>query len=107
MFVIRSKQDGRFAKRSGRWGHEWTDNIEKARVFRRIEDAKQSSIWHKISRPTSPVPAPKYNNWEQYQNDMKAWHKTLVYPDPKTFPIYIEPVMLVPVSLIPGVKKPW
>lgn len=112
MFVIRRKSDGLFATRSKWEGSDrfWTDNIEKARVFRRIEDAKQSS---RYAEKRTDKPLPKYpergdgRTWMDYQREMRAWEKSREYP--KDIPVYIEPVVLLPISLIyiPGVKKQW
>lgn len=43
MFVLRSKTTGQYLERNSK--HRFTDELERARVFSRVSDYKQSEEW--------------------------------------------------------------
>jgi hypothetical protein len=100
MFVLRRKSDKKFRTKAT-WGadRKWSDSIKKARIFNRIEGAKQASGYVK---GVYLKPLPSYSGWQnpdyvKAYNEYKASY--INYTD-ETRPVYIEKVFVIPESLV-------
>lgn len=85
MFVIRRKLDGKFLKKNSYHvaQYEYTDKVNRARIFLRQCDAKQAGAYAGF-----------------YVSQEGSWHSKFVPYNDATRPVYIERVIIIPESLI-------
>lgn len=108
MFVIKRKKDGKYLRRSPSWvstkdDRRWTDSILKARVFGRIEDAKQSVGWTKEGTYTKPRPSYKgWNEADQYRKEVREYEASFVPIPEDQRSVELVKVYLIPEDVLKG-----
>ncbi len=50
-YIIQNSESGEYATGRGRYRRGWTPNVQAARVFNRVVDAKNSSAFYGCDKP--------------------------------------------------------